>query len=159
VIGELQPDVVLVSHYANNVETSEAAPWNAGVDAFLDGAAANGAAVGWIHDIPANSFDPIECSARRSPEECSPGVAEATAWPNELRIRELPHLDRSGVLAIDPVEFMCDETCPLISNGTFNYRDHHHITASYASELAPFFEPFLRDLLDGETAAGAKASS
>lgn len=149
VIDQLSPDAVFVSHFAANVEVTNAAQWQAGLDSFLTQAAERDIPVGWVHDAPLIPLDPVECAARRSIEECTPTRAEATALAVELREREAPTLDRPGVITIDPIEFMCTDTCPLISDGTFHYRDDHHITASYAADLAPEFEAFLTELLSG----------
>lgn len=157
VIDELQPDAVFVSHFADNAEKVSSAEWQSGLEEFLTEAEARDIPVGWVHDAPTIPLDPVECAARRNIEACTPTAAESTALAADLREWEASILDRPGVITINPVDFMCDETCPLISDGTFNYRDNHHITASYAAELAPDFEAFLTDLLTGETAAAARS--
>ncbi len=158
IIDELQPDAIFVSHFAANAENTDADEWRSGLEEFLAGAAERNVPVGWVHDAPTIPLDPVECAAKRNTEACTPTTAEATRLAVELREREADILDRPGVLTINPVEFMCNDTCPLISNGTFHYRDNHHITASYAMQLGPDFEAFLADLLDGETATEAASS-
>ncbi len=149
-IDELEPDAVIVSHFARNVDDSTVAEWNAGLEVFLDELTQRGVPVGWIHDTPNFETDPVECAATRSKIECSLPKEEATALAQRLRDREEPILEAFGTLTIDPTNFMCDDTCLVSSNGTFHYRDEHHLTASYAASLAPNFEPFMAELLEQE---------
>jgi hypothetical protein len=37
---------------------------------------------------------------------------------------------------IDLTPYFCADTCPAIAGNTLIYRDSHHLTASFAAELA-----------------------
>jgi len=148
IIDELQPDAVLVSHYATNVNDAGEDEWVAGLSSFLTALDERGVSVGWIHDSPSFSEDPVECVARRSEAECTESVAEATSLSVRLREREAPTLEAFDAVSIDPVTFMCnDEVCPLRADGVFTFRDAHHVAATHAQALAPEFRSFMTEVL------------
>lgn len=148
IVDELQPDAVLVSHYATNVNSSGRDAWVEGLEAFLSELERRDVAVGWIHDAPSFAENPVECVSLRSESECTSTVAEATELASRLREREAPTLARFGAITIDPTTFMCDgESCPLRSNGVFHFRDEHHVAATHARALAPEFRDFVATML------------
>jgi len=148
IIDELQPDAVIVSHYATNVDDAGEDQWVAGLASFLDDLDERDITVGWIHDSPSFSEDPVECVARRSEAECIESVEDATALSIRLREREAPTLEAFDAVTIDPTIFMCDdETCALRSDGVFTFRDAHHVAATHAEALAPEFRSFVADVL------------
>ena len=51
-----------------------------------------------------------------------------------------------GATVVDLTSFFCvDDRCPAIIGGVLVYRDDHHITATYASTLAPYILAGLRE--------------
>lgn len=148
VVDELQPDAVVVSHYATNADDTGRDEWVAGLDSFLAALDERDVGVGWIHDAPSFSEDPVECVSRRSESECTETFEEATGLATRLREREAPSLEQFGAITIDPTAFMCDgEVCALRSNGVFHFRDSHHVAATHAQALAPDFRAFMADVL------------
>lgn len=148
IVDELQPDAVVVSHFATNVDDTGRDEWIAGLDTFLAALDERGVAVGWVHDSPSFDEDPVECVSLRGESECAEPFATATDLAIQLRDREAPSLEQFGAVTIDPTTFMCDEEfCPLRSNGVFHFRDAHHVAATHAQALAPEFRPFMMDVL------------
>jgi peptidoglycan/LPS O-acetylase OafA/YrhL len=62
---------------------------------------------------------------------------------NDIRERQRQILKNRGVLFIDPVEWLCQQTCPPIIDFTPVRRDDFHISVSLAERLAPLFRAFL----------------
>ncbi len=148
IIDELQPDAVVVSHYATNADDTGRDEWISGLDTFLAELDDRGVTVGWIYDAPSFSEDPVECVSRRSEAECTERTEEATDLAIRLREREAPSLEAFGAVTIDPTTFMCDDdVCALRSNGVFHFRDAHHVAATHAEALAPDFRPFMSEVL------------
>lgn len=148
IVDELQPDAVIVSHFATNADDTGRDEWIDGLDAFLTELDARDITVGWIHDAPSFSEDPVACVSRRDEVDCTESAEEATALAVRLRDRETPSLEAFNAVTIDPTTFMCDaDVCPLRSNGVFHFRDAHHVAATHARSLAPQFSPFVSALL------------
>lgn len=148
IVDELEPDAVIVSHFADNVETTDRQEWIGGLETFLSEMEQRSIPVGWIHDSPSFEENPVECVSLRSEAECTESVEEATARSVRLREREAPTLERFDAVTVDPTTFMCDdEVCPLRSNGVFHYRDQHHVAATHARALAPQFRPLVVEVL------------
>ena len=150
IVDELQPDAVVVSHYATNADDTGRDEWISGLETFLAELDDRGVTVGWIYDAPSFSENPVECVSLRSEDECTESTEEATALAARLREREAPSLEEFGAVTIDPTTFMCDdEVCALRSNGVFTFRDAHHVAATHAAALAPDFRPFMVEVLSG----------
>jgi len=148
VLEALQPDALIVSHFANNIRRFGETEWAEALARTLPNLTGGGANVGWIHDGPNMGLDPVECVASRGEEACTFSRAQVTDRANRMRQAEAELLADAGVLAFDPLDLMCnEEVCPLRSEEFFRYRDAHHITASFAVELAPNFRPFIEELL------------
>lgn len=51
----------------------------------------------------------------------------------------------SNVTFGDLVEYVCpDGTCPAVIGNILTFRDHSHLTATYAATLAPYVEEEVR---------------
>lgn len=87
----------------------------------------------WLdHDVPdclaANPDDPVACATPRT-------EALTTAGDEQARAAEIA----SQVPLIDLNDWVCPRPkCSPVIGGVITYRDSHHITASYATTLAPF---------------------
>ena len=62
---------------------------------------------------------------------------------NSIRERQGQIMKNRGVLFIDPVEWLCQQTCPPIIDFIPVRRDQFHISVSLAKRLAPLFRAFL----------------
>ncbi len=63
---------------------------------------------------------------------------------NSIRERQGQIMKNRGVLFIDPVEWLCQQTCPPIIDFIPVRRDQFHISVSLAKRLAPLFRAFLQ---------------
>lgn len=90
-----------------------------------------------FRDTPRIGFDGPECIERYGPD------SELCKWRlDERRASRNPLLDRGdlpdNVHVFDPLHMFCVEAvCPSVIGNVLVYRDHHHITATYARTMAP----------------------
>ncbi|MGD7046328.1 acyltransferase family protein [Jeotgalibacillus proteolyticus] len=98
-----------------------------------------------IRDNPRMAEDPPLC-IEETPENCSIKRADALSdtlpWDNTENVPD-------NVFFADLSEFFCDEEeCfPVIGN-VLVYRDHHHLTATYAETMAPALEVHIEKALE-----------
>lgn len=94
-------------------------------------------------DVPAcaslNPGNPQKCNRKRADvlDAEDPIHRAATGFP--------------GVKLLDLSRYFCpDESCPIVIGNVLVYRDGDHITASYATTLAPAFEKVILESLQGK---------
>jgi hypothetical protein len=91
-----------------------------------------------IMDTPRSVFDVPACLAshRDAIERCATSRADAFGWRHKRREKEAARL--SGASLVDLSRSICPaDPCPAIIGTTLVYRDHHHLTATFAKSLAP----------------------
>jgi peptidoglycan/LPS O-acetylase OafA/YrhL len=99
-------------------------------------------------DTPRSDHDVPACLARhpREIQRCTTRKAVAFGWRH--RIRELEARRLSGAPVIDLSARICPtDPCPPIIGRRVVYRDHHHLTATFAATLAPDLDGAIREVL------------
>lgn len=88
-----------------------------------------------VRDTPRMDFNVPECVERYGPdaEQCQRKRAKLFASTDMPRPEELP----GNVRLVDLTDFFCDEVCTPVVGNVLVYRDTNHITATYATTLAP----------------------
>jgi hypothetical protein len=90
-----------------------------------------------IVDTPRSDHDVPACLAKYSNaiEHCT--TTRAAAFGPLYRLRESAAAEASGAALIDLADAVCPgDPCPPIIGTTLVYRDHHHMTATFAASLA-----------------------
>ena len=90
-----------------------------------------------IVDTPRSDHDVPACLARNRTaiERCTTPKAAAFGWRHRIREAEARRL--TGVPLIDMSKSICPtDPCPAIIGHWIVYRDHHHLTATFARSLA-----------------------
>ena len=106
-----------------------------------------------VVDTPRSEFDVPACLAQHGDaiERCTTSRANAFGWRHLRREKEAARL--SGANLVDLSGATCPtDPCPPIIGTTLVYRDHHHLTATFAISLAADFDAAL-------PAFGSKAGS
>ena len=88
-------------------------------------------------DTPRSDHDVPACLAqnRTAVERCTTQRSIAVGWRH--RIREIEARRLSGAPLIDMTKAVCPtDPCPAIIGRRIVYRDHHHLTATFAASLA-----------------------
>lgn len=99
-------------------------------------------------DTPRSVVDVPACLARHPDaiESCTTKRWEAFTWRHRRREREAAK--RSDAELIDLSDSICPgDPCPPIIGKRLVYRDHHHLTATFAASLAPALDVALAPLL------------
>jgi peptidoglycan/LPS O-acetylase OafA/YrhL len=105
-------------------------------------------AVAILADTPRSEVDVPACLARHRDaiEACTTRRAAAFTW-RHLR-RERVAARRSDATLIDLSAAVCPtDPCPPIIGRRLVYRDHHHLTATFAASLAPDLAALLAPIL------------
>ena len=103
-------------------------------------------------DTPRSDHDVPACLAahRDAIEACLTSKASAFGWRHRLREREAAK--RSGAAIIDLSNATCpSDPCPPIIGRRLVYRDHHHLTATFAASLADDLDAALVKVLPQPT--------
>jgi hypothetical protein len=90
-----------------------------------------------IVDTPRSDHDVPACLARHGTaiERCTTTRSAAYGWRYRLREAEAARL--SGATLVDLSAAVCPtDPCPPVIGSTLVYRDHHHLTATFARSLA-----------------------
>ena len=106
-------------------------------------------AVAIIVDTPRSDHDVPACLAQhpRAIEQCTTARSAAFRWRYRRREAEAARL--TGATLIDLSAVVCPtDPCPPIVGSTLVYRDHHHLTATFASSLADALGAALPDVGD-----------
>jgi hypothetical protein len=101
-------------------------------------------------DTPRSDHDVPACLARnpKAIERCTTPKAAAFTWRN--RIREVEARRLTGAPLIDLSTSVCPtDPCPAIVGRNMVYRDHHHLTATFAASLARDLDAAIAKVLAG----------
>ena len=149
-IASAKPALVVL---ANSSRYDPALGWKAGVRRTVDRFATNGIPVAIVRDTPWPGVNGPICLARMSwmnrdaENECSFQRNQAMSWATpfwEAESRAVSGYSTS--LLIDLTSEICpDDRCGVSRSGKVLYMDSHHLTASYASSLAPALAARLRE--------------
>jgi peptidoglycan/LPS O-acetylase OafA/YrhL len=101
-------------------------------------------------DTPRSDHDVPACLARnrKAVERCTTPKAAALGWRH--RIREVEARRLTGAPLIDLSKSICPtDPCPAIIGRRMVYRDHHHLTATFAASLARDLDAAIAKVLAG----------
>ena len=94
-------------------------------------------AVAIIVDTPRSDYDVPACLSKHpeAVEQCTTTRSAAFGW--RYRIREAEAARLSGATLVDLSAAVCPtDPCPPVIGSMLIYRDHHHLTATFARSLA-----------------------
>jgi hypothetical protein len=105
-----------------------------------------------LRDVPRPSGDVPSCLSKHDgdPDPCAYPRSKGTALDRPLYDAERPLLaDHPSIRYVDPTPWICPgDPCQVVSRkGTVVFRDRHHLTASFAREVAPALRRALVPLL------------
>ena len=92
-----------------------------------------------IGDTPNLAEEPAACLAHHLDDAGACGRDRSEATNEATRAFEREVALAAGAVYIDVNDYLCTETfCPVILGNQLVYRDRHHVTATFARDLAPF---------------------
>jgi len=145
IIDEEEPDLVLVASAdmyeptdgeGRRLEDGAADAWDAGLVSYLGRLADHAPRVVVLADTPRVGYDPADCLAS------GPGIEACDADSGRMvdaayREREAAAAQAAGVELVSATGWLCTQTdCPLVRGPFLVYRDSHHLTATFAAQLA-----------------------
>jgi peptidoglycan/LPS O-acetylase OafA/YrhL len=141
VLAQLEADppaVVVLADYANEeVPKGEDAEkqWSRGL-ADTIGRLPEQSRVLMLADSPDFGTSPVECLSQHvdNATACARPAALALRSPGRVATYRAAGSTRAELIDLTP--YFCADTCPPIVGDTLVYRDSHHLTASFSSELA-----------------------
>jgi hypothetical protein len=102
-----------------------------------------------IVDTPDAGRDVPSCLSRHVGDTRRCAVPLGTAFAGRLGDLERLAAARTGSGIIDLTAHVCrGDPCPVAVDGMIVFRDHRHLTATFAASLAPVLEPELRRLVE-----------
>ena len=105
-----------------------------------------------VHDVPRMTEGTNLCISQTSDADGSCDRPQKEAILDDLMVEAAK--DQPGVTVVDMNDFFCrGGTCDSVVGGVVAYRDSHHITATYASTLAPYLEQRLEKAVPEVAAA------
>ncbi|WP_162940287.1 acyltransferase family protein [Gryllotalpicola protaetiae] len=132
------PAVIVLADYANEELPKGADPEKTWADGIADTISRLPAQskVLLLADSPDFGTSPIECLSRHveDADACARPAAVALRSPGRVATFRAAGDTRADLIDLTP--YFCADTCPAIVGDTLVYRDSHHLTASYSSELA-----------------------
>ena len=148
-LRRLKPDLVVISSnkWFPTIVDRDGAPKRQGaaLAAFIERIPGR---VAILVDTPRSDHDVPACLAQhpREIQRCTTPKGVALGWRH--RIREVEARRISGAPLIDLSARICPtDPCPPIIGRRIVYRDHHHLTATFAATLAPDLDAALRKVL------------
>ncbi|MGN6127832.1 MAG: acyltransferase family protein, partial [Humibacter sp.] len=141
VIRQLQsepPDVIVLADYVDPVfehPGDEASQWERGMRSTIEALAPH-AQVVVLADTPDMGTSPVACLSAHltSADDCARPASDVL--DSATRVAQKHTAAALGVPLIDVNDYLCGRTCPAIIGDTLVYRDSHHLTATFAAELA-----------------------
>ncbi|WP_083990812.1 acyltransferase family protein [Microbacterium sediminis] len=136
------PQLLVVASYSwekmpEDVDSGEA--WRSGLREIVE--ALPQTRIAFLVDTPRFDFEPIECLAENleSALECAAPADEALGGPGTDAMAAVA--EDSHAELVDLNDYLCldrdgERICPVIIGRHTVYRDQHHLTATYARELA-----------------------
>ncbi|GAA5129596.1 acyltransferase family protein [Pseudonocardia adelaidensis] len=92
-----------------------------------------------VRDNPRFAYDVPDCVRRHGRDEDPCGVDRDAVYPADPPYAQLDV--PSNVTFLDLADYVCDDTrCPAVIGNVLVYLDDNHLTASYATTLAPVIE-------------------
>jgi peptidoglycan/LPS O-acetylase OafA/YrhL len=149
-ITALHPDLVVVSsdNAGQAANGGGDRTWALGWQSTLRSLRGSGARVAVVGDTAWAKVDVPECVAEhpRNIGLCANDRTSALVLPGRrAAMRAAAAMNRMAF--IDPVPWMCTATiCPVVVGDTLVYRDTTHLTASFATALAPLLAAALPEL-------------
>lgn len=131
-------DLVIVSHSAtgDGKYGSEAQAITGFQDAWKT-VTDRGSSVAVIRDIPNAKDETTDCVARHQDDAAACELVAASALGTDDLMVEAAE-GQPGVSIVDMTDYFCaDDACATVRGGVVVYRDSHHMTATYATTLAP----------------------
>ncbi|HEY0249738.1 MAG TPA: acyltransferase family protein [Gryllotalpicola sp.] len=132
------PAVVVLADYANEElpsGTDALDQWDKGLTATIAQLPAT-TKVLLLADSPDLKVNPVDCLSQHVDDTaaCARPASVALTSPGRLAVQRAAAQTRAELIDLTP--YFCRDTCPPILGDTLVYRDSHHLTASFASELA-----------------------
>lgn len=166
----MRPTVVLLGNLTSSLgQRDRVNPWVVhSLDELRDGTrrtleALSGIRVGIMRDIPYFPYDIPTCLARSVRHAWYPnGSCEADRVsvlnPAVFESEQAGARGLSNVYFIDLTDRLCQgEMCKPIRGDSIIYRDHHHLTGSFADSLMPLLAEELRMIIRAPLVAAANA--
>jgi hypothetical protein len=146
-IGELRPDLVVVSSSVNYRAVLAGAPadpdavWRAGWTRTLATLKRDAGAVALLGDTPFFAGEPADCLTGRAGKigDCA-GAADTVVLEPGWREIQRATAAAAGVPVVDPLPWLCAGRCPLVVGNTLVYRDSNHLTEAYARLVTPLLD-------------------
>jgi peptidoglycan/LPS O-acetylase OafA/YrhL len=148
-VRQIKPDLVVIAstRWFPTIDAGDDSPERQG-DAMARLIERIPGRVAILVDTPRSAVDVPACLAqhRAAIEACTTRRADAFTWRHRRREREAAR--ETGATLVDLSDQMCPtDPCPPIIDGRIVYRDHHHLTATFAATLAPALDAELEPLL------------
>jgi len=126
--------------------------WAEGAERTLDRLAKAAPRIVLLRDVPRPGGDVPSCLSKHGGDagECSFPREGGIALDAPLYRAEVARFgDDPTIRYVDPTPWMCSgDPCPVVSkHGTVIFRDRHHLTASFAREVAPLLRRALVPLV------------
>ena len=152
VIAQLRadpPDLVVLANYTNPDfadQDDTSGQWQRGLSSTID-QLSEFTRVAVIADTPDFRLDPAVCLSAHldSAADCARPAELALSSPG--RTAEQRAVAASGADYIDLTPYFCTDECSPIIGSTLVYRDSHHVTATFSTELAEVLRPRIASLL------------
>lgn len=153
-ITRLQPQAIVFTNFAGHSLTP--AEWQGAIDRVLRQFQAPGTKVIQIRDSPHATFNVPLCLARavwRSWWRPAGGCVferGPALWQEVYAAQQQAAASYPNVYSIDLTAELCPRTpCTVERDGMIMYSDSHHLTASFATTLAPVLGPQLDAIING----------
>jgi peptidoglycan/LPS O-acetylase OafA/YrhL len=148
------PDLVVFSSYAGYAldgaddDQARSRAWEEGVQSTVSRLREAGSEVLVIADTPRFSAAPATCVSANVLDVSVCDGERASVLDAAFTGQEREAAEGAGAVYADLSDFICDtDTCPVIVDDIFVYRDVNHMTSTFVSYLAPALEPSLASLL------------
>lgn len=148
------PDLVVFSSYAgytlDDAPSAEAhsLAWQQGVESTVARLRAAGSQVLVIADTPRFTAAPATCVSANIMDVSACEGERASVLDAVHTAQERDAAEAAGAEYADLTDFICDvDTCPVIVDDIFVYRDVNHITSTFVRYLEPALVPSLDSLL------------
>ncbi|MBG6180190.1 peptidoglycan/LPS O-acetylase OafA/YrhL [Arthrobacter sp. CAN_A1] len=139
-INELDPELVLISNYAEVDPTNTTDPllaqWDAGLSSTLASLPASSHTV-VIANTPRHAASPLACLSQNIESVATCDIPKAESIDEEIvAAEERAAAGYPNASFVDLNGYLCTETCPSIIGDLLVYRDEHHITTDFSLALA-----------------------
>ncbi|MCL2515363.1 MAG: acyltransferase [Microbacteriaceae bacterium] len=132
------PAVVILADYVNEElpqSTEKVQQWMSGLTDTIAQLPSSSRVV-MLADSPDFGKSPIDCLSQHLDDATACAVPASAALSSPGRTAALDAAAATRAVLVDLTQYFCADTCPAIIGDTLVYRDSHHLTASFSSELA-----------------------